>query len=592
MKKYKSLGVIVAVTSLMTIFNFNTKEVKAASDVGIRYSSHVQNVGNQLSVYDGQTIGTEGRSLRMEGLNISLVNPLSGMSLKYRVHIQNIGWTNWLNAGQYAGTAGQSLRVEAIQIKLDGAPSNYHVEYQAHVQDIGWQGWVRDGAEAGTTGQSKRVEALKIRVVNDNDNSGDIGVKYQSTVQNVGLQQEMSNGNMAGTTGDNLRLENIKLSLINAPAGANISYRVHIENKGWLDWVSGGTTTGAIGNDKRVEAIEIKANGLPAGYHVEYRAHVQDIGWQDWVRDGATSGTTGRSKKIEALKIRVVKDGAEVKESYIYTSYNISIDDMINKQMSLGTQKVDKTVSVGPALQDRNRDNQYEWRYAQTIDGRQGYSTDVSNSDTIITSFNIDETIYNNIREQVRLNVDPTSTRNSDTYKYQFLKLSYVDGVTAEQLNNIFDKNGVLNGKGQVFIDAAKQYNVNAIYLAAHAILETGNGNSDLAKGIAINETIVYNLFGIGAVDSDPNGKGAQYAYSKGWTSIDKAIYGGAQFISSSYIAIGQDTLYKMRWNPANPGIHQYATDVSWASKQTANIKAMFDKVPNAKLVFDIPVYK
>ena len=615
MKRYKKLGVIVAMTSLMTVFNFNAKEAKAASDVGIKYSSHVQNVGDQRSVYDGQLIGTEGRGLRMEGLNISLVNPLSGMKLKYRVHIQNIGWTNWLSEGEYAGTTGKSFRIEAIQVKLEGAPSNYHVEYQTHVQDIGWQNWVEDGVTAGTTGQSKRVEAIRIKVVNDKENASDIGVKYQSTVQDVGLQQEMFNGNMAGTTGDNLRLEKIKLSLTNAPTGAKISYRVHIENRGWLGWASGGTTTGAIGNDKRIEAIEIKASGLPEGYHVEYRAHVQDVGWQGWVRDGAISGTTGKSKKIEALKVRIVKDETVSNISYVYSNYNVSLNSMIDTQMN-GT----------PALQMVNSKGQWEWRYAQIKDGQKGYyyystvvieeeeekketspkiQEDIKNDEisktvslksttTTVQTFVKDEVVYNEIKEQLRQNVDPALTRNSDTYKYQFLKLSYVDGTTAAQLNAVFNSNGVLKGKGKVFIDAAKKYNINPIYLAAHSILETGNGTSELARGIDVNGTKVYNLFGIGAVDSNPNGGGSQYAYSKGWTSIDKAIYGGAEFISSSYInsSYKQDTIYKMKWNPGNPGEHQYATDVKWATNQVAYIKKCFDQIPNAKLVFDIPVYK
>ncbi|ERK32058.1 glucosaminidase domain-containing protein [Clostridium intestinale] len=585
MKRFKKLGIIVALTSATTIFNLKMIEAKAASDVSIGYSAHVQNIGDKQRVYDGQLMGTEGKSFRLEGINIALINPISGMSIKYRVHIQNIGWTNWLSSNQYAGTKGQSLRIEAIEIKLEGAPGNYHVEYQAHVQDIGWQSWVKDGQTAGTTGQSKRVEALRVKLVNDNEvNTSSLGVKYQSEIQNIGLQDRMSNGEMTGTIGEGLRLEKINVSLENSPSGANITYRTHIEGRGWLGWVSGGTTTGAIGNDRRIEAIEIKANGLPNGYHVEYRAHVQDIGWQNWVRDGQTAGTTGQSKRIEALKIRIVKDeqpnngGSNI--SYVYTNYNISLNDMVNIQLSRE-----------PALQMVNSNNQWEWRYAKITSDKQGYYYYPSAN---VTTFVEDANVYNIIKDQLILNLDSSLSRNTDTYKYQFLKLSYVEGTTAQQLNSLFRADGVLSGKGQVFIDAAKKYNVNPIYLASHAILETGNGTSALAKGIDVNGIKVYNLFGIGAIDSNPDGAGSQYAYSKGWTSIDLAIYGGAEFTSSSYInsSYKQDTIYKMRWNPDRPGVHQYATDVKWATNQVANIKKMFDQIPDAKLVFDIPVYK
>lgn len=601
MNRYRGLGLLVSLATVGTLVSFSKTEVKAASEVSIEAAAHVQNIGDQRYVYDGQTIGTEGRALRIEGLSLALVNPTHGMYVQYRVHIQNIGWTNWMSSSQYAGTKGQALRIEAVQVRLVGAPSGYHVQYQAHVQDIGWQGWVKDGATAGTTGQSKRVEAIRLKVVNDNEAARtDIGVKYQASVQNIGTQSQMANGEMVGTVGENLRLERINMSLSNHINGANISYRVHLENRGWLPWVSGGVNTGAIGNDKRIEAIEIKGTGLPQGYHVEYNAHVQDIGWQGWVRDGSMAGTTGKAKRIEGLKVRVVKDNSapaitnqpqsqnqaqgqgttQVQENgTIYTHYNITLNDMVNKQMQ-----------YEPAYQMKNSNNQWEWRYAQIQNGKKGYFV-INNG---ARTFHEDEGTYNTIRTHLTDSINPALSRDNAVNKYQFLKLSYVEGTTAQQLNASLRGDGVLAGKGQVFIDAAREFNINPIYLAAHCILETGNGTSRLAKGMSINGRTVYNLFGIGAVDKDPENAGALYAYNHGWTSVDIAIKEGARFVSSSYInsRYKQDTIYKMRWNPANPGVHEYATDVRWALNQVAYIKKCFDQIPNAKRVFDIPVYK
>ena len=60
----------------------------------------------------------------------------------------------------------------------------------------------------------------------------------------------------------------------------------------------------------------------------------------------------------------------------------------------------------------------------------------------------------------------------------------------------------------------------------------------------------------------------------KSWMGLcRKAIVGGAQFIGQSYVKAGQNTLYKMRWNPENPGKHQYATGVTWASVNAQNMK-------------------
>lgn len=182
---------------------------------------------------------------------------------------------------------------------------------------------------------------------------------------------------------------------------------------------------------------------------------------------------------------------------------------------------------------------------------------------------------------------------NSGSAKYQFAVLSGTNGVSETFLNAYLSDKGVLAGKANIFIEAAKQFNISEIYLAVHASLESGNGTSELATGINYNGTTVYNMFGIGAYDNDPINEGAKYAYDNGWTSVEAAIYGGAKWISENYInaPTKQNTLYKMRWNPLNPGIHQYATDVAWAIKQSGTISAMFGALPESSIMFDVPVY-
>lgn len=179
-------------------------------------------------------------------------------------------------------------------------------------------------------------------------------------------------------------------------------------------------------------------------------------------------------------------------------------------------------------------------------------------------------------------------------YKYQFLDLSQPNGVSAEILNEFLADKGVLRGKGEVFVEAAQSYGVSEVYLVAHACLESGNGTSQLASGVEYNGTIVYNVFGIGAYDDSAVASGSKRAYSLGWTSVDAAIRGGAEWISRYYINNtdgAQNTLYKMLWNPENPGTHQYATDIGWAVKQAANISRIFSSFPEAVLAYDIPVY-
>ncbi|WP_186318026.1 N-acetylglucosaminidase [Siminovitchia fortis] len=199
---------------------------------------------------------------------------------------------------------------------------------------------------------------------------------------------------------------------------------------------------------------------------------------------------------------------------------------------------------------------------------------------------------------------------------FQHLLLSSSTGVSAKELNKVLIGKGILEGKGQDFINASNKHSVNEVYLIAHALLETGHGTSGLANGIEVgkdkngNAVVVtgknrnslsdvrkvYNMFGIGAYDSCPETCGATYAYNSKWFTPADAITGGAQFVSSSYFARGQNTLYKMRWNYAYPndqgGFPQYATDVGWAVKQIYQIKNLYSKLNNPTMLYDIPRYK
>jgi len=184
----------------------------------------------------------------------------------------------------------------------------------------------------------------------------------------------------------------------------------------------------------------------------------------------------------------------------------------------------------------------------------------------------------------------------------QFLALSGKSGVTVSDLALILNGKGILSGTEAVFYQASRSNNINEIFLTSLALHESGRGTSQLANGVLFTPTdstlpprVVYNMYGIGAVDSNPILKGAEYAYNHGWFSPEEAIIGGAYFVSRYYVNNSnyfQDTLYKMRWNPGAPGKHQYATDIGWASKQTNFIRQFYAQVNIYNLRFDIPMYQ
>ena len=266
----------------------------------ICYTTHIQDIGWQNQVKDGEMAGTEGQAKRLEAIKITLKD-LSGVKIKYQTHIQDIGWQDWKYDGTLAGTEGQSKRLEAIKIELEES-DKYSIMYRVHIQDIGWQDWRYDGEKAGTEGQSKRLEAIQIKIV---EKQTSISVNYSVHVQDIGWQNWKAEEKMAGTEGQSKRLEAIKIELLTNIKNLKLKYRVHIQDIGWQDWKDSEEMAGTEGQSKRLEAIQIKLENTQ-DYSIEYRVHVQDIGWQDWVKDGKTSGTEGQSKRLEAIQIRII----------------------------------------------------------------------------------------------------------------------------------------------------------------------------------------------------------------------------------------------------------------------------------------------
>lgn len=181
---------------------------------------------------------------------------------------------------------------------------------------------------------------------------------------------------------------------------------------------------------------------------------------------------------------------------------------------------------------------------------------------------------YNASVTQTRNAMNVNTIWNSKTQVYQMLDLGKYQGIPVSKLNILLEGKGKLSGQGKAFAEAGKRYRVNEIYLIAHAILETGNGRSYFASG----NSGYYNMYGIGAYDSNPN-YAITFAKNQGWNTAAKAIIGGARFIRKDFINVSQNTLYRMRWNPKKPGIHQYATDIRWCQHQATTIKQYYTKI-------------
>ncbi|WP_436882358.1 N-acetylmuramoyl-L-alanine amidase [Mammaliicoccus sciuri] len=209
--------------------------------------------------------------------------------------------------------------------------------------------------------------------------------------------------------------------------------------------------------------------------------------------------------------------------------------------------------------------------------------------------------IRNATRAEVKDAMDTSKYVNDPVQKYQFLDLNKSQNISVTKLNDLLRGKGILENQGSAFSQAAKAVGINEIYLISHALLETGNGTSDLANGGAIDQngkvdlntqTKYYNMFGVGAIDKNALYGGIKYAQQAGWNTPEKAILGGAQFIANNYIKSGQNTLYKMRFNPQNPGVHQYATGIDFAKSNAKRISDFYQLIQTDGQYYDVDQYK
>ncbi|MFT8317804.1 MAG: SH3 domain-containing protein [Sporolactobacillus sp.] len=335
--------------------------------------------------------------------------------------------------------------------------------------------------------------------------------------------------------------------------------------------------------------LEIKYKSGTAYVSKDYVQAAADTGTSD---SNAGSGQTSTSEKIQGV---------------ITTACHF-------RQSPDTSSKVYQTLSTGTIV-DWLADGPDGW-VKVSYNGQDGYvyddyvdketQTTISSGNTATTTTQYGISFAAAVAKEQKVNssssiakyMNPNNFTPGTAAYYQFLQLSSLANVSASDINKALQGRGILSGCGQAFIDAANATGVNEVYLVAHALLETGNGTSTLAKGVTVNGEKVYNMFGIGAVDNNPLGGGSQTAYANGWTTPAAAIKGGAEWIATHYVynsAYNQDTLYKMRWNPqalvAGNAAHQYATDVAWAVSQTSMISSIYGMISGANLVFDVPSY-
>ncbi len=563
--------------------------------VHIKYSAHVAEVGWQGDVLDGETIGTIGRALRIEALRVELINAPATAHIKYRVYIEGTGWTEYVQDGEQAGTTGQRKKVQAIQMKIEGL-EGYIVEYQAHMQELGWQAWAANEMEAGTTRQGLRMEALKIRLVKE-ENSVVPQVRYSVHNSTNGWIDYVKNGVTIGDTTNGVKLDDIKVAIENSST-TSIKYRVHVQERGWLPEVQNDAQAGTSSSENGIEAIEIQLDG--SEYSIEYRVYIIGQGWQNWVRDGMTAGTTGKDLQVGAVQIRM----AIKNNSILYSNFS------------------DLDESKYPGYKERLQELQNQHpNWIITIDYTGlDWNTVINNEDSTSNGSPKSLTQYTNewrsgdptpyepgwyraSRAAIEYMMDP---RNSfdDEYVFQFQDLTSSAGTYSDiagMIEGTFltryqtsSTDSIIN----TILDSASEYNVSPFHLVSRMLQEQGvNGGS--LNGYVYNGRTVYNLFNIGAYNTDTATSienGAAYAYNNHWFTPETCIEGSASYLNTGYLSRGQTTLYYQKYNVvAEPYyLNQYMTNIRAANDEGQRIGKEYKEngLIDSQFEFKIPVYE
>jgi beta-N-acetylglucosaminidase len=133
-------------------------------------------------------------------------------------------------------------------------------------------------------------------------------------------------------------------------------------------------------------------------------------------------------------------------------------------------------------------------------------------------------------------------------------------GLTEADMKGFLDKNispanrptSVLYNCLPAYIQAERENGVNGVYLFCHSILESGYGQSAIARR-------KNNIFGFQAYDKSP------MASAKHFESPGDSILAVSKYIKKNYL-LSDGKYYSVKYGPTLKGMGQkYATDPKWS---------------------------
>ena len=197
-------------------------------------------------------------------------------------------------------------------------------------------------------------------------------------------------------------------------------------------------------------------------------------------------------------------------------------------------------------------------------------------------------------QQAIEYMMDPRNSLNSsDIFQFEELTLNGCDmNAINTMINGTF-----LAGHANEIANSANATGINPYYIIARLIQEQGRNGSATSSGASG----YYNPFNIGATgnsDAEVIENAINYARNHGWDTLEKAITGGINFIASSYINKGQNTLYLQKFDVDNSsnGLywHQYMQNLMAAQSEGTTLRNTYSSTNSisSSHTFIIPLYK
>lgn len=206
--------------------------------------------------------------------------------------------------------------------------------------------------------------------------------------------------------------------------------------------------------------------------------------------------------------------------------------------------------------------------------------------------------------------LDPRNFLNEESV-FQFEQLTYNTYHTESGVEKILSGTFMANKKledgsgdgvtyAQAFLKIGKELKVSPYFLASRVRQEQGvSGTSSLISGTYPGYKGYYNYFNMGAtgIGTEVIISGLTEAKNAGWDTRYKALLGGAEKVSSRYIARGQDTFYLQKFDvdPSYDGLywHQYMQNLLAADSEGKSVQRSYSAMGalDNGFVFKVPVY-